>query len=88
MNQPPAGVIRLALVIVRSTGRYPPDDPGEGETVERAGPQPIASGTPVTITVAASGPAWLACFVDPHAAGPDAAGIVLCPPPGDEMRIR
>jgi hypothetical protein len=40
------------------------------------------------MTVAARGPGWLACFVDPEACDPDAGDIVLCPPPGDEMRIR
>lgn len=78
-----------ALVVVRSTGRYPPDDPDEGKTVERAGPQPIVTDEPVTITVQkATGPAWLACFVDPETPDPDAREIVLCPPPADEMRIR
>ena len=39
--------IRLpALVVVRSTGRYAPDDPSEGETVARVGPQDIAPGRP------------------------------------------
>ena len=33
-----------ALVVVRSTGRYVPDDPSEGETVARVGPQDIAPG--------------------------------------------
>jgi hypothetical protein len=77
-----------ALVVVRSAGRYPPDEPGEGETLARAGPRPITPGLPVTMTVAARGPGWLACFVDPEACDPDAGDIVLCPPPGDEMRIR
>ena len=43
-----------ALVLVRTTGPYAPDDPAEGETVERVEPQPIAPGQPVTITVEAS----------------------------------
>jgi len=43
----------------------------------------------VTITVAVGrGPAYLACFVDPDSPDRDARDVVLCPPPGDEMRIR
>ena len=83
--------IRLpALIVVQSTGPYAPDDPAEGETVERAGPQPIAPGQPVTIAVEVTKrPVWLACFVDPATTGPDGAGhVLLFPPPAAEMRIR
>ena len=60
--------------------------------MERAGPQPIAPGQPVTIAVEVTQrPVWLACFVDtgndrPH--GADAPPILLFPPPAAEMRIR
>jgi hypothetical protein len=78
-----------ALVAVRSTGRYPPGDPADGEAVARVEPQPIAPEQPVTITVAVGrGPAWLACFVDPDPPDRDAPDVVLRPPPGGEMRIR
>ena len=78
-----------ALVAVRSTGRYPPAHPADGEAVARVEPQPIAPGQPVTITVAVGrGPAYLACFLDPDSPDRDARDVVLCPPPGDEMRIR
>ena len=40
-----------ALVVVRSTGPYPPDDPAEGETVERIGPDSITPGQPLTVSV-------------------------------------
>ena len=63
-----------ALVVVQSTGPYAPDDPAEGETVQRAGAQPIAPGRPVTIAVEVTRrPVWLACFADPAAAGVDGA---------------
>ena len=79
-----------ALIVVQSTGPYAPDDPAEGETVERAGPQPIAPGQPATIAVEVTKrPVWLACFVDPATTGPDGAGhVLLFPPPAPEMRIR
>ena len=77
------------LLVVRSTGRYPPDDPAEGETLARVPAQPITPEQPVTITVEpAQGPAWLACFTDPGEPCAGGPPIVLCPPPGDEMRIR
>jgi len=76
------------LVVVRSTGRYVPDDPSDGETVARVGPQDIAPGQvaafPVEVT---RGPAWLACFVDPDTPEADARGILLFPPPATEMKI-
>ena len=78
-----------ALVVVRSTGRYAPDDPREGETIKRVEPQDIVPGQPVTFTVeAGKGPAWVACFVDPDAPEAAACGILLFPPPGEEMRLR
>ena len=77
------------LVVVRSTGRYVPDDPSEGETVARVGPQDIATGQtaafPVEVT---KGPAWLACFVDPDTPEAEARRILLFPPPAEEMKIR
>jgi hypothetical protein len=82
--------VRLpALVVVRSTGRYPPDGPAAGETIERIGPSSITPGQPLTVAVEpAKGPAWLACFADPGAPEPDAPGILLFPPLPAEMRIR
>jgi hypothetical protein len=78
-----------SLLVVRSTGRYPPDDPTEGEPVARFPPKPITPRQPVTITVEpARGPAWLACFVDPDDPHSGDRAVILCPPPGDEMRIR
>ncbi len=78
-----------ALVVVRSTGRYAP------ETRPRARSWPASSrsrsrpGQPVRVPVESpKGPAWLACFVDPGAPATDAAGVLLFPPPAEEMRIR
>ncbi len=77
------------LVVVRSTGRYAPDDPSEGETVARVRPQDITPGQPAAFPVKATkGPAWLACFVDPDTPEADGRGILLFPPPAEEMRIR
>jgi hypothetical protein len=90
-TEPGAGPdIRLpALVVVRSTGRYAPDDPSEGEVVARIEPQPLAPGRPVTVPAeVAWGPAWLACFTDPAAPADDAQRILLFPPPAAEMRLR
>ena len=57
--------------------------------VARIEPQSITPGQPVTITVELpKGPAWLACFVDPGAPDADARGVLLFPPPAEEMRIR
>jgi hypothetical protein len=76
-----------ALVIVRSTGSYAPDDPAEGEVLERIGPQPIAPGQLVRIIVKPpKGLAWLACFAAPGV--DDASCVLLFPPPAGEMRIR
>jgi hypothetical protein len=78
-----------ALVVVRSTGRYAPDDPAEGEAVARIEPRSILPGQPVTVTVELpKGPAWLACFIDPSPAGAAALDALLFPPPVEEMRIR
>jgi hypothetical protein len=77
------------LVVIRSTGRYAPDNPGEGETIKRIEPQDISPGQPVTFTVeAGKGPAWVACFVDPDAPEAAACAILLFPPPAAEMRLR
>jgi hypothetical protein len=77
------------LVVVRSTGRYAPDDPSEGETVARVGPQDITPGRIVALPVqVVKGRAWLACFVDPDTAEADARDVLLFPPPAEEMRIR
>jgi hypothetical protein len=82
--------VRLpALVVVRATGPYAPDDPAQGEAVARIEPQPIEPGQPVRVTVELpKGPAWLACFVDPGSALPDARSVLLFPPAAEEMRIR
>jgi hypothetical protein len=78
-----------ALVVVRSTGPWPPDDPAEGETVERIGPASITPGQPLMVSVEpAKGPGWLTCFVDPGAPESDAGAVVLFPPLAGEMRIR
>jgi len=78
-----------ALVVVRTTGRYAPDDPREGETIKRVEPQDILPGQPATFTVkTGKGPAWVACFADPDDPEAPARGILLFPPPAEEMRIR
>ena len=78
-----------ALVVVRSTGRYAPDDPAEGEAVARIEPRSILPGQPVTVTVELpKGPAWLACFIDPSPSAATAHDVLLFPPPAEEMRIR
>jgi len=78
-----------ALVVVRSTGPYAPDDPAEGQVVARVEPQPLEPGQTVTVPVeVAWGPAWLACFVDPAAPAADARRVLLFPPPAQEMRLR
>jgi hypothetical protein len=77
------------LVVVRSTGRYAPDAPSEGETVARVGPQDITPGQTAACSVQVTkGPAWLACFVDPDTPEADARRVLLFPPPAEEMRIR
>lgn len=78
-----------ALVVVRSTGRYAPDDPAEGEAVARIEPRSILPGQPVTVTVELpKGPAWLACFIDPSPSAATTHDVLLFPPPAEEMRIR
>ncbi len=77
------------LVVVRTTGPYAPDDPHEGETIKRVEPRDITPGQPVTFMVeTGKGPAWVACFVDPDLPEAPARGILLFPPPAEEMRIR
>lgn len=77
------------LVVMRSTGRYVPDDPSEGETVARVGPQNVAPGQTATFLVEVpKGPAWLACFVDPDTPEAEARRILLFPPAAEEMKIR
>jgi hypothetical protein len=77
------------LVVVRATGPYAPDDPADGEAVAHIETQAITPGQPVRVTVELpKGPAWLACFVDPGSPKADARGVLLFPPPAEEMRIR
>ena len=77
------------FVVVRSTGRYVPDDPSEGETVARVGPQDITPDQTAAFGVEVTkGPAWLACFVDPDTPEAEARRILLFPPPVEEMKIR
>jgi hypothetical protein len=76
-------------VVVRATGPYPPDDPSEGETIERVEPRDMTPGQPTRFRFAVGrGPAWLACFVDPEGTEAQARRILLFPPPAEEMRIR
>jgi hypothetical protein len=78
-----------ALVVVRATGPYAPDDPAEGETLTRIEPQPITPDQPVRVTVELpKGQAWLACFVDPGTVPDGAPRVLLFPPATQEMRIR
>ncbi len=78
-----------ALVVVRATGPYAPDDPAEGEAVAHIEPQSITPDQPVKLTVELpKGPAWLACFIDPSTSGAGAQGVLLFPPAAGEMRIR
>ena len=79
------------LVVVRSTGRYVPDHPSEGETVARVGPQNIAPGQTATFLVEVpKGPAWLACFVDPRYPRGGSAAHPALPPArgGDEDTVK
>jgi hypothetical protein len=82
--------IRLPrLVVVRTTGRYAPDDPAEGQAIAHVEPRDITPGQPVTVQVEVTkGPAWVACFVDPDAPEAEAGRILLFPPPAEEMKIR
>ena len=78
-----------ALVVVKTTGPYAPDDPAEGEAVAHVEPQSVAPGQPLRITVEVpKGRGWLACFVDPCASGDGARGVLLFPPGAEEMRIK
>ena len=77
------------LVVVRTTGRYAPDDPAEGQAIGHVEPQDITPGQPVTVQVEVTkGPAWVACFVDPEGAEAEAGRILLFPPPAEEMKVR
>jgi hypothetical protein len=77
------------LVVVRSTGRFVPDHPSEGETVARVGPQDVAPGQATSFPVEVpKGPAWLTCFVDPDTPEGEARRILLFPPPAEEMKLR
>lgn len=81
------------LVVVRSTGRFAPDEPADGDVIHRVEPCPIAPGQPVAVTVdAGRDRGWLACFPDPAAPQNRAAdgetGILLFPPPQEEMSLR
>jgi hypothetical protein len=73
------------LVVVRSTEPYPPDDAAEGIEVTRLPPAAITPAAPLKIPVDLPGKAagFLACFT----AG-DNSGVLLFPPPPNEMRIR
>ena len=74
------------LVVVRSTAAYPPDELSDGIEVTRLPPASVTPGVPLKLPVdlpkKATG--YLACFT---AAGCD-AGLLLFPPPPNEMRIR
>jgi hypothetical protein len=77
------------LVVVRTAGRYAPDDPAEGQAIAYVEPQEVTPGQPVTVQVeVAKGPAWVACFVDPGAPEAETRRILLFPPPAEEMKIR
>ena len=59
------------MVVVRTEGRYFPDDPAEGETLARVEPQDVTPDQHATVTVQAGrGPGWLACFVAPDPPDP------------------
>ena len=74
---------------MRTTGRYAPDDPAEGQAIGHVEPQDITPGQPVTVQVEVTkGPAWVACFVDPEGAEAEAGRILLFPPPAEEMKVR
>jgi hypothetical protein len=83
---------------VRTTGRYFPDDPAEGETLARVEPQEVTPERRPTVTVQVRrGPGWLACFVAPDtglapgAPDPPATGgtaVLLFHPDPEEMKLR
>jgi hypothetical protein len=83
-------LVRLPpLVIVQTTGRYPPTSPDQGERIHevaglRAGPGQAAR---IAVTLAHRKPGWLACFIDPQHHDPDADVAVLIQPPADQMRV-
>lgn len=82
-------VMLPALVVVRATGTYAPEEPAEGAELARIESQPIAPGQPVRVTVEPpKGRGWLACFVDPGGPGGQGPDVLLFPPPTEEMRIR
>jgi hypothetical protein len=82
-------VMLPALVVVRATGTYAPEEPAEGTELARIEPQPIAPGQPVRVTIEPpKGRGWLACFVDPGSSAGDSPDMLLFPPPTEEMRIR
>lgn len=70
----PERAVRLpAIVVVRTEGRYAPDDPAGGETLARVEPQDVTPEQHATVTVEVSrGRGWLACFVAPDL--PDDSG--------------
>jgi len=85
----PERAVRLpAIVVVRTEGRYIPDDPAEGETLVRVGPQDVTPDQHATVTVEVRrGSGWLACFVAPDPPDPpDPPGVPGNPggpdPPG------
>jgi hypothetical protein len=78
-----------ALVVVWATGPYAPEDATEGEALARVEPQPVTPDQPVRVAVEApKGRGWLACFVDPGSSPGAASGVLLFPPPVEEMRFR
>jgi hypothetical protein len=86
----PERAVRLpAIVVVRSEGRYFPDEPADGETLARLEPQDVTPERPATVTVTVGrGPGWLACFVAPGAPAAGQAAILLFHPGPEEMRLR
>ena len=78
-----------ALVVVRATGTYAPEQSAEGVELARIDSQPIAPDQPVRLTVEPpKGRGWLACFVAPGAAAGHSQDVLLFPPPTEEMKIR
>jgi hypothetical protein len=79
------------LIVVQSTAPYPPDDPADGTEVTRLPPAPITPAAPLKITVSLPGKAagFLACFTAGDDSGSSGdSGVLLFPPPPNEMRIR
>jgi hypothetical protein len=77
------------LVAVQTIGRFPPEDPAQGERIHETERQHLDPGQPVHFTVQLShqSPGWVACFVDPQRSDPEADPILLFPPPHREMRV-